>query len=56
MIRHGIIREVYASPLVSDFKEYLCGEVDQPDLDLHPARDISKAAFHRWVLPRSSSK
>lgn len=53
LIRHGIHREVYAMPMVSDFKDFLCGRV--PDINLiRPTIDtISTAALNRWVIPRA---
>lgn len=53
LIHHGIHREVYASPLAENYKKFLRGEVERPRLEVYSAKDISKAAINRWVLPRA---
>ena len=55
LVHHGINREVYASPLAENFKEFLRGEIEQPDIKIYPAQTIADAALHRWIIPRSIS-
>ncbi len=55
LIHHGIHREVYASPLAENYKEYLRGEVELANLLIYPAEEICKAAMQRWVLPRAAA-
>lgn len=54
LLRHGIQREVYAMPLASDFREYLCGEIEAPSLDRPLLSTITEAALERWVIPRAA--
>ena len=53
LIRHGIIREVYAMPMATNFREFLCGETSDINLHRPTAIEISKTALDRWVLPRA---
>lgn len=55
LVHHGIKREVYASPLASNYKEYLLGLETEPIIHLSSVNKISEAAKERWILPRSIS-
>ena len=54
LIRHGIHREVYAMPMASDFKDFLCGRIHESNLHRPSIETISTAALNRWVIPRST--
>jgi hypothetical protein len=56
LLRHGIAREVYIMPLAMNCKEFLCGRVDEAQLDRPTAQEIGSAAKERWVLPRASRR
>lgn len=56
LIRHGISREVFAMPLVDNYKNVLLKGRNiygsrRPTVD-----EISAAALERWVLPRAASR
>jgi hypothetical protein len=53
ILRHGILREIYAMPLAPDFRDFLCGRVETPCLNRPPAAEIAAAAVRRWVIPRA---
>jgi hypothetical protein len=53
ILRHGISREVFAMPLASNWREYLCGETDDCLLNRPTVAEIAEAAIKRWVLPRA---
>jgi hypothetical protein len=53
LIRHGIAREVYAMPLATNCREFLCGQADDALIDRPSAAEIARAALDRWVLPRA---
>ena len=53
LIHHGIQREVFAMPLASNFREYLCHGSKKAKLHRPPASTIAQAALRRWVLPRA---
>ena len=53
LIRHGIHREVFAMPMVSDFKDFLCGRTREANLNRPTIDTISTIALNRWVIPRS---
>jgi hypothetical protein len=56
LLRHGISREVYASPLASNWREYLCG-TDVIDAIVRPsAATIGASAVNRWLIPRSQTR
>ena len=56
ILRHGINREIYAIPLASNWRDYLCGRVDQIDIQRPSATDISEAAVRRWLWPRADKR
>lgn len=56
LVRHGIQREVFAMPLVKNYKQVLKDGTRiwgsaRPSVD-----EISAAALERWVLPRAESR
>jgi hypothetical protein len=53
LIRHGIHREVYAMPMASSFKDFLCGRVGELDLHRPSVASISTVALQRWMIPRA---
>jgi hypothetical protein len=56
LLRHGISREVYAAPLASNWREYLCG-TDVIDAIVRPsAATIGISAVNRWLIPRSQTR
>lgn len=54
LLRHGIVREVYAMPLAPDFRDYLCGRTAELHLARPTLSEIAAAALQRWVLPRAA--
>jgi hypothetical protein len=54
LVHHGINRQVYALPLATDFKDFLCGRTSMATINCPSASEISEAAIDRWVLPRAS--
>ncbi len=54
LIRHGILREVYAMPLSQDCREFLKGDINISNLSRPSVNEISKAALTRWIIPRST--
>lgn len=56
LIRHGITREVYAMPLATNYRDFLCGFVEEPSLNRPTVGEISSSALIRWVLPRAASR
>jgi hypothetical protein len=53
LIRHGIHREVFAMPMAPNFKDFLCGRIQEMNLNRPTIETISTAALNRWVIPRS---
>lgn len=53
LIRHGIHREVYAMPMAPDFREYLCGRIQEVNLERPSINEVSGTALGRWIIPRS---
>ncbi len=56
LVRHGISREVFAMPLVQNYKSVLLNGKNvyggqRPSVD-----EISAAALTRWILPRAESR
>ena len=54
LVRHGIHRQVYALPLVPNFREYLCGVPPENSFDRPQISEIASAALNRWILPRAT--
>jgi len=53
LLRHGIIREVYAMALAPDFRDFLCDRISESSLDRPTAAEIATVALERWVLSRA---
>ena len=53
LIRHGIHREVFAMPMTPNFKDFLCGRIDEININRPSAKRISAAALQRWIIPRA---
>lgn len=53
LLRHGIRREVYAIPLATNWREILLGKETIPEYQSHNVSEITIAALHRWMIPRS---
>jgi hypothetical protein len=53
ILRHGIFREVYAIPMFPNFREFLNGDIENPNLNRPSASEIAYHAKSRWVVPRS---
>jgi len=54
LIRHGIHREVFSMPMAHNFRDFLCGRIDDISLHRPSAESISTAAVQRWIIPRSA--
>ena len=52
-LQHGIRREAFASPLTSNWREFLKGECDIPDFNDHSRQDLMSFFRERWLLPRA---
>ena len=56
LLRHGISREVYGVPLISNWRECLYG-TDEISTVLRPtAATISTLAVNRWLIPRAQTR
>src|SRR5690606_3026708 len=53
LVRHGIQREVYAMPLMDNWKSFLQGKSSPEKLERPTVEEISTAALARWIIPRS---
>lgn len=53
-LNHGIKREVYAIPLVRNYKEVLLGQHKKTYSVCLPASEISQYCLQRWVIPRAA--
>jgi hypothetical protein len=56
LLKHGIFREIYAMPLCHDFREFLLGDIENPNLDRPTASEIANHAKERWMVPRSKRR
>jgi len=54
LIYHGIHREIFAAPLGSRAREFLCGKSDDPELYDWSADYLFGLFRDRWLLPRAS--
>jgi hypothetical protein len=54
LLKHGIVREIYAMPLASNAREFLSGRDDVPLLDRPTVQEIGSAALNRWIVPRAT--
>jgi hypothetical protein len=53
LLNHGIRREIFAAPLASNAAQFLRGEVQTPKFYNWPAKELSRVALQRWVIPRA---
>jgi hypothetical protein len=53
LLYHGIKRGFYGAPLTQNFKEYLCGETNEPDYYDQTAEDISTYIRDRYIISRA---
>jgi hypothetical protein len=53
LLRHGIRRELYVVSLARNFRDFLLGDAQEPDLYDLPMEDIIKFFKERWFIPRS---
>jgi len=56
LVRHGVKRDIYAMPLASNFRDFLCGVDEQPAMDRPSVGEIAAAAKERWLLPRAQRR
>ena len=56
LVRHGIVREVYAMPMAEEWRGFLCGQVGDLRLERPTAATIAAAALEKWVLPRAERR
>jgi hypothetical protein len=54
LIYHGIRREIFAAPLGSRAREFLCGKSDDPELYDWSVDHLFNLFRDRWLLPRAS--
>lgn len=54
ILRHGVEREVYAIPLVRNWKEILLGRHKNVRSCALPASEITDFCLRRWIVPRAS--
>jgi len=52
VLKHGIQREVFISPLATNYKEYLCGRTDKPEFIDLPLEHYTEYFKNRFMLPR----
>lgn len=53
ILRHGVEREVYAIPLVRNWKEILLGRHKNVRSCVLPASEITDFCLRRWIVPRA---
>jgi hypothetical protein len=53
-LRHGIKREAFMFPLVSNLQEYMEGLTSNPIYFRQPFDELANWWKHRWLLPRSA--
>ena len=53
ILKHGIGREVYAVPLVKNYREILLGSQQNVRSCVLPISEIADFCLNRWVLPRA---
>lgn len=54
LLRHGIAREIYASPLTPQWREFLCGYDTLGSVCRPSASEIGQLAVSRWMIPRAN--
>ena len=53
-LRHGIKREMFAAPLMDNWKEFLHGKTTAPNFHDRSVDDLSSFFRQRWLIPRAS--
>ena len=56
LVRHGISREVFAMPLIENYKNVLLKGRNIYGSQRPTVDEITEAALGRWILPRAASK
>ncbi len=56
LLQHGISREVYGVPLVSNWRESLCGQGEVGTVLRPSAAEIGTLAVNRWLIPRALTR
>ncbi len=56
LLRHGISREVYGSPLTPNWREYLCGTNEISIVSRPSVAGIGALAVNRWLIPRAQTR
>lgn len=56
LLRHGIVREVYAMPLAENWRDFLLGKSSECIVKRPPLCDIAEACRERWVIPRAQRR
>ncbi len=56
LLRHGISREVYAMPLADNWQDFLRGKSKDCVMRRPSAREISRDAMARWLIPRADRR
>ncbi|MGZ3629127.1 MAG: Druantia anti-phage system protein DruA, partial [Ktedonobacteraceae bacterium] len=56
LLQHGISREVYGVPLISNWREYLCGMGEIESTEHPPVATVGKQAVNRWLIPRAKRR
>jgi len=56
LVRHGIKREIYAMPLMGNFRDALNGIASPDGAERASVERIASAALERWVLPRAETR
>ena len=56
VLKHGILREVYAMPIASNSLRFLSGGDEEPVFDSATVDEISELARNRWLVPRGERR
>jgi len=56
LVRHGITREVYASPLAHNWRECLRANGPPCRVERPSAEEIGRQAVERWAIPRAARR
>jgi hypothetical protein len=54
LLKHGVKREVFVAPLAENAREFLRGEVSEPEYYSMPVKDLFAYFRERWLLPRAA--
>jgi hypothetical protein len=53
LLHHGIQREVFGVPLVDNFRDYLCGRIDDTSVSRPSVSETAEAVKKRWIIDRA---